>query len=67
MATVQDIERVIDTPTNQQREELALWFEQRHPPQLIDTQLDADLHAGRIDARLARAFAHYEAGKTKLL
>ena len=63
-STVEKIERAIDALTPQQRERLALWFEEHYPPQLIDAQLEADLNAGLIDARLARAVAHYEAGKT---
>ena len=67
MDTVQDIERAITALTPHQREQLALWFEEHYPPQLIDTQLEADLHSGQMDARLARAAAHYEAGETELL
>lgn len=44
-STVEMIERAIDIRTPQQREQLAFWFDEHHPPQLIDAQLEADLHA----------------------
>jgi hypothetical protein len=46
MNTVQEIERAIDALTAQQREELCVWLDQRHP-QPVDAQLKADLDAGR--------------------
>jgi hypothetical protein len=49
--TVQEIERAIDTLT----------------PQQIDSQLKADLDAGRIDDRICRALADHKAGNTQPL
>ncbi len=66
LKTVQEIERAIDALTPQQIEELYAWFDQRHP-QLIDTQLKADLDTGRIDDRINRALADYKAGNTQPL
>jgi len=47
-------------------EELYAWLD-RHCPQPIDAQLQADLGAGRIDDRISRAVADHQAGKTQLL
>ncbi len=64
--TVQEIERAIDALAPQQVEELCLWLD-RHHPQPIDTQLKADLEAGRIDDRINRALADHRAGNTQPL
>jgi hypothetical protein len=66
MHSIQDIERAIDALTPQQREELYVWLDQRHP-QLIDAQLKADLDAGRIDDRINRALIDHKAGNTQPL
>lgn len=66
MNTVQEIERAIDALTPQQIEELYVWLDQRHP-QPIDTQLKADLEAGRIDNRISRALDDHKAGNTQPL
>ncbi len=66
LGTVQEIERAIDDLAPQQLEELFLWLDQRYP-QPIDAQLESDLAAGRIDDRINRAMADYEAGKTEPL
>lgn len=42
------------------------WMDE-HYPQPIDTQLKADLEAGRIDDRINRALADHKAGRTQLL
>jgi hypothetical protein len=64
--TIQEIERAIDALTPEQVEELYLWLDQHHP-QAIDAQLKADLEAGRIDDRIARALADHKAGRTERL
>jgi hypothetical protein len=64
--TLEEIERAIDALTPQQFEELCLWLD-RHHPQPIDTQLKADLEAGRIDHRINRALADHKAGNTQPL
>jgi len=66
MQSVQDIERAIDALTPEQMEELYLWLDRRHL-QPIDAQLKADLEAGRLDDRIARALADHKAGRTEPL
>ncbi len=66
LETVEEIERAIDTLTPQQLEELYAWLDRRHTP-LVDTQLKADLDAGRIDDRIHRALADHKAGNTQPL
>jgi hypothetical protein len=66
LETVEEIERAIDTLTPQQLEELYAWLDRRHTP-LVDTQLKADLDAGRIDDRIQRALADHKAGNTQPL
>ncbi len=64
--SIQEIERAIDALTPQQIDELYRWLDQRYP-QSIDTQLKADLEAGRIDNRINRALADQKAGNTQPL
>jgi len=64
--TVQEIERAIGALSPRELEELYAWLD-RHCPQPIDAQLQADLDAGRIDDRIGRAVADHQAGKTQLL
>ena len=66
MDRVQEIERAIDALTPREVEELYVWLDQRHP-QLIDTQLKADLDAGRIDDRIQRAMDDHKNGNTRAL
>ena len=66
MESIQDIERAIDALTPEQMEELYQWLD-RHHPQPIDAHLKADLEAGRLDDRIARALADHEAGRTEPL
>jgi hypothetical protein len=64
--TVHEIERAIRTLTPSELEELYAWLDE-HCPQPIDTQLKADLEAGRIDDRINRALADHKAGNTRPL
>ncbi len=64
--SIREIERAIDALTPRQIDQLYQWLDQRHPQQ-IDAQLKADLDAGRIDARIKRALADHNAGKTRIL
>jgi len=64
--TVREIERAIGALSPRELEELYAWLDS-HCPQPIDAQLQADLHAGRIDNRITRAVADHQAGKTQLL
>ena len=49
--TIQDIESAIGALSPQELDELWLWLEERysHRTQPIDTRLQADLAAGRLD------------------
>lgn len=66
MQSIRDIERAIDALTPEQIQELYRWLDRRHP-QPIDVQLKADLEAGRLDTRIARALADHKAGRTEPL
>src|SRR6185437_2765590 len=59
--SVKDIETAIDKLTPQEYDELRQWFDQYNRPQPIDTQLKADLDAGRIDERIKRALSDHSA------
>lgn len=63
---LEEIERAIDTLSQEQREELHLWLEEQYPQQ-IDDLLKADLEEGRMDKRINRALADHKFGKTKPL
>ena len=52
--TVQEIERAIGAHTPQELEELYSWLDQ-NCPQRIDTHLQSDLTAGRLDKAIQRA------------
>jgi hypothetical protein len=45
--TVQEIERAIGTLTSHELEEFCAWFDQYPHP--LDTRIQADLTAGRLD------------------
>jgi hypothetical protein len=64
MNTVLEIERAISSLSPDELDELYTWMDRNCP---IDVQLKADLDAGRIDARIARALADHSAGNTRLL
>lgn len=52
---VQEIEHVIRSLTQQELEELRLWLDQYAGPEPIDTSIQADLSAGRLDKAIQRA------------
>lgn len=52
--TVEEIERAIEKLTPQELEELYSWLDGRHP-QVIDTWLQSDFAAGRLDKAIFRA------------
>ena len=54
MKTVQEIERAIDSLTQQELEELYMWLDQNHP-QPLDSRMHSDLLAGRLDDAIRRA------------
>jgi hypothetical protein len=64
--TVQDIERVTDALTPEQLEELYLWLDQHHP-QPIDTRVQSDLAAGRLDKAIQRALDDEKNGRVRPL
>jgi hypothetical protein len=51
--TVQEIERAIGSLTPQELEELWVWLDQRAHP--LDTRIQADFAAGRMDKAILRA------------
>jgi hypothetical protein len=51
--TVQEIERAIGTLTPQELEELCLWLDQYPHP--LDTRIQSDLAAGRLDRAIQKA------------
>ena len=53
--TVQEIERAITTLTPQELEELYAWFDQQPHP--LDTRIQSDLAAGRLDNAIQRALS----------
>jgi hypothetical protein len=61
---VLEIERAISALSPVELNELYTWMDQNYP---IDVQLKADLDAGRIDDRIARALADHRAGNTQAL
>ena len=65
-SAIQEIERAIEALTPLQQEEILRWLDERHP-QSIDTQLGADLEAGRLDDRIHRALTDHSAGRTRQL
>jgi hypothetical protein len=64
MKTVSEIERAISALSPNELYELYTWMDQNSP---IDVQLKADLDAGRIDGRIARALAAHKTGNTQPL
>jgi hypothetical protein len=66
LKTVDEIERAIAALGPGELEELYGWLDQ-HCPQPIDSQLKADLDEGRMDARIDRALADHEGGRTRPL
>ena len=62
--SLKDIETAIGNLAPQEYDELLNWLSEYTPPQPIDLQLKTDLEAGRMDERIRRAKADYEAGRT---
>lgn len=53
--TVQEIERAITALTPKELEELYVWFDQHPHP--LDTRIQSDLAAGRLDNVIQRALS----------
>jgi hypothetical protein len=65
--TLSDIESAIEKLTPEECDDLRRWFDQYHRPQPIDTQLKADLDAGKMDDRIRRAAVDHKTGRTQSL
>ena len=61
---LKEIETTISNLTPEEYDELLSWLSEHMPPQPIDVQIKASLEAGRMDERIRRAKADYEAGRT---
>lgn len=64
--TVQEIERAIGALTPRELEELYSWLDQ-NCPQAIDTRLQSDLAAGRLDKAIHRALYDEKSGRVQPL
>ena len=63
--TVQEIERAIGTLTPQELDELCVWLDQCPHP--IDTRIQSDLAAGRLDKAIQRALDDEKNGRVQPL
>ncbi len=66
LKTIQEIERAIEALTPQELEELYSWLD-RNCPQPIDTRLQSDLTAGRLDKAIHRALDDEKNGRARPL
>ena len=66
MNTVQDIERAIQALSPRELEELYAWLDQ-HCPQPIDTRIQSDLAAGRLDNAINHALDDEKNGRVQPL
>lgn len=66
MNTVQQIERAIQALTPRELEELYSWLDQ-NCPQPIDTRIQSDLAAGRLDKAISRALDDEKNGRVQPL
>jgi len=64
LSTLKDIESAIEKLTTQECADLRQWLDQYDRAQPIDLQIEADLQAGKLDARIRRAIADDKAGRT---
>jgi hypothetical protein len=64
---VQEIERAIGSLTRQELEELQLWLDQYAGPQPIDSRIQADLSAGRLDKAVQKALDDEKRGRVRPL
>jgi hypothetical protein len=65
-STIQEIERAISALTPQELEELYSWLDQ-NCPQPIDTRVQSDLAAGRLDKALHCALDDEKHGRVQPL
>lgn len=66
LATIKEIEHAIGALTPREIEELYAWLEQHFPPP-IDTRVESDLAAGRLDTAIQRALDDEKDGRTQPL
>jgi hypothetical protein len=66
LSTVQEIERAIKELKPQELEELYVWLDQNCPPS-IDTRIESDFAAGRLDKAIHRALADEKNGRVQPL
>ena len=66
MMQLQDIERAIQALTPHELEELYSWLDQ-HCPQPIDSRIESDLAAGRLDKAIDRALDDEKNGRVQPL
>lgn len=66
LSSIKDIERAIGALTPRGIEELYLWLEQHCPPP-IDTRVQSDLAAGRLDTAIQRALDDETNGRVQPL
>jgi hypothetical protein len=64
--TIKEIERAIGALTPSEIEELYLWLEQHFPPP-IDSRVQSDLAAGRLDTAIQRALDDEKNGRIQPL
>lgn len=64
---VQEIERAIGALTQQEWEELRLWLDEYAGAQPLDTRIQADLAAGRLDKAVERALDDEKRGRVQPL
>ena len=63
---IKEIERAIGSLTPREVEELYAWLDQHYPPP-IDTRIQSDLAAGRLDTAIQRALDDEKSGRTQPL
>jgi hypothetical protein len=66
LSTIKEIERAIGALTPREIEELYVWLEQHCPPP-IDTRVQSDLAAGRLDTDTQRALDDEKNGQVRPL
>jgi hypothetical protein len=64
--SIKEIERAIGALTPREVEELYAWLEQHRPPP-IDTRMQSDLAAGRLDTAIQRALDDEKNGRVQPL
>lgn len=66
LKSVLEIERAIAALDSKELQELYSWMDQ-HAPQPIDTRLESDLAAGRLDNAITRALEDEKSGRVQPL